>query len=104
MAIQGMEGLSDAEVRRELDSGARFVVFKYTISLLVVTFQRNSDIYFIRPGESALAKGMPWTLLSMALGWWGFPFGLIFTPVAIFTNLTGGKDVTAEVTGLARRG
>ena len=33
----------------------------------------------------------------MVLGWWGFPFGVIYTPMSIFTNLRGGKDMTAEI-------
>ena len=99
MAIQGIEGLSQAELQSELAKGGRFVVFSYCISLLVVTFQRSSEVHFIRAGESAFAKSLPYTLLSLFLGWWGFPFGLIFTPMAIYSNLTGGKDVTAQVLG-----
>jgi hypothetical protein len=39
---------------------------------------------------------MPYTLLSAVAGWWGFPFGLIFTPISIIQNLAGGKDVTGH--------
>ncbi len=29
------------------------------------------------------------TIFSLALGWWGFPWGLIFTPVQVTRNLNG---------------
>ncbi len=44
-----------------------------------------------------MAKGFAYTLLSLVAGWWGIPFGLIFTPTAIFTNMRGGKNVTAAI-------
>jgi hypothetical protein len=30
------------------------------------------------------------------LGWWGVPWGLIYTPLTLWTNLSGGRAVTAE--------
>jgi hypothetical protein len=95
--IVGLEGLSHEELVQELDRGARFVVYQYCISLLAITFTRGTSIYFVRSDESRLARGLPWTFLSLALGWWGFPFGLIFTPIAVVKNLAGGKDVTNEI-------
>ena len=97
MAISGTEGLTGEEIADELSRGARFVVFQYCISLAIVTFRRNSGVHFIRAGRSAFFRGLPYTFVSLVLGWWGIPWGFIFTPVAIFTNLCGGKDVTQEV-------
>lgn len=97
--IVGLEGLSHEELAHELDRGAKFVVYQYCVSLLVITFTRGTSIYFVRSGESRLVRGLPWTMLSLALGWWGFPFGLIFTPMVVIKNLAGGKDVTNEVVG-----
>ena len=97
MNILGVEGKSVAEISADVERGGRFVVFSWCISLLVVTFKRGTDIYFVRPGESATAKGLPWTLLSLLMGWWGFPFGLVYTPFCVVQNLAGGRDVTREV-------
>lgn len=36
-------------------------------------------------------------MLSLLFGWWGFPFGLIYTPISLFQSLSGGKDITREV-------
>jgi hypothetical protein len=81
----------------EAQRGARFVIYQYCISVVVLTFRRNSPIQFIPAGQSPTAKGMPWTLLSFFLGWWGFPFGLIYTPMVLYKNLNGGIDVTQNV-------
>ena len=97
MAISGMEGLSDQEVHAQLANGARFVMFSYTVSVLVMTFKRNSPIFFIRPGEGTFAKALPYTLISLFFGWWGIPWGFIYTPMSLATNLGGGKDVTAQL-------
>lgn len=77
----------------------RYVVFSYCISIIILTFKRESEVVAIEPGESAFVKGLPYTLLTLAFGWWGFPFGPIFSVMALFTNLTGGKDVTHLVQG-----
>lgn len=102
MKINGVEGLSPEELALELQRGGRFVIFHYTISILVLTFRRGSDIYFVRAGESAAAKGIPYTLLSLLAGWWGIPWGPIYTIGSVFTNLGGGKDVTREVAAALR--
>jgi hypothetical protein len=40
---------------------------------------------------------MPWTLLTLVMGWWGIPWGPIRSVQSLWTNLKGGVDVTAEV-------
>jgi hypothetical protein len=39
-------------------------------------------------------------LPSLVAGWWGIPWGPTFTIGALYNNLRGGKDVTAEVANL----
>ena len=95
--IQGVEGLTLSQLHDELRRGGRFVVFEYCFSLLVVTFKRSSDVYFIRVGEGTGGKSLSYTLISLFFGWWGFPWGFIYTPMALFTNLGGGRDVTEQV-------
>lgn len=71
--IRGIEGIRAGEVDFEIQRGARFVLFQYCISIIVLTFRRASDFYFLRQGESALTRGLPFTLLSLVAGWWGIP-------------------------------
>ena len=94
MAVRGIENMTAEQVAVEVKSGARFVVFQYCISIIVMTFKRSSDVYFVRPGESTFSKSVPFTLCSLFLGWWGIPWGPIWTIATIAKNLGGGLDVT----------
>jgi len=62
-----------------------------------MTFKRGSDVYFIRSGESSIKYGLIYTLISLLLGWWGFPWGPIYTIGAVAKNCSGGRDVTAQI-------
>ncbi len=97
MDIYGLENLSPQQLEQEIARGGKFVVFEYCISLLIVTFKRSTDVYFIRAGESTFSKSFTYTLLSAVVGWWGFPWGPIYTIAALHTNLSGGKNVTMEI-------
>jgi hypothetical protein len=97
MKIVGIEGLSKEQVALELQHGAKFVVYQYCISILVMTFKRPSDIYFVRAGKSSVSKGLSFSLISFFLGWWGIPWGPIYTIGSLITNSKGGKDVTQDV-------
>ena len=96
--IIGMEEIqTGSHLQAELQQGAKFVIFQYCISLLVITLNRSSNIYFIKSEDNAVLKGLPFVLLSLVLGWWGIPWGPIFTIQSLWVNLRGGKDVTQEV-------
>ena len=97
MAIKGLEGLSVEVVNIELKLGGKFVVYQYCVSIVIMTFRRPTDVYFVKADESAIFKGLPFVLLSLVMGWWGFPWGPIYTIGSLITNLSGGKDVTDSV-------
>jgi hypothetical protein len=101
MAITGIEGLTTEQINLELQRGAKFVIYQYSISVLIMSFKRPSDIHFVKSGQSAVLKGLPYTLLSAVAGWWGFPWGPIFTVQALYNNFRGGKDVTKELLATA---
>lgn len=97
MKIIGIESMSNMELQMELQRGGKFVTFQYCISILVMTFKRQSNIYFIKADENAVVKGLPFTLLSLFLGWWGIPWGIIYTIEALAINFKGGRDVTQQI-------
>ncbi len=97
MKVLGLDGLSPDELNFELGRGGRFVIFEYCISLIAVTFKRSSNIYFVRSGGSVLGKAFGFSLVSLLLGWWGIPWGPIYTISSLLRNLRGGTDVTSEV-------
>ena len=96
MNINGIEGMTGEDLASQLELGGRIVLYEYCISIVIMTFRRPSDIYFIRAGEGSVARGLGFTLLTLFLGWWGIPWGPIYTIGVLITNLSGGKDVTAE--------
>jgi len=103
MKIVGIEGMPPDQLQFEIQRGAKLVCYQYCISIVVLTFRRSSNIYFIPAGQSAVAKGLPWTLLTLVAGWWGIPWGPIFSIQSLITNFSGGKNVTAEISaGMSR--
>lgn len=95
--IKNTEEFLMSDLKKELTNGAKFVVFHYSFSVILMTYNYSSDIYFIRVGESTLKHSIGYTLITLFLGWWAIPSGPIFTISALYTNITGGKDVTQEV-------
>jgi hypothetical protein len=89
--------MSVAELREAVAAGASFVCFQFCISCLVLSFKRSSPIILVRAGESAVAKGWSYSLISLFAGWWGIPWGPIWTLMTVAQNLSGGTDLTAPV-------
>ena len=97
MHIVGLDNASPSQLKAEIQSGARFVIFHYCVSVLVMTFKEGSSIYVVRPGDNAFVKGIPFSLCSLIFGWWGIPWGPIWTISTIVKNCRGGLDITANV-------
>jgi len=97
MKIKNIKGLSSTQLQQEVEKGGKFIYYAYTVSFIIVTFRRVSGVYLVRSNESVEKKGLPFTLLSIFLGWWGIPFGPKHTFESIRINLKGGMDVTNDV-------
>jgi hypothetical protein len=95
--ITGIESMNKDQIAFELKRGGKFVQYQYCISIVVMTFKRGTDIYFVRADENPIVKGLGWTALTLLAGWWGIPFGPIFTIQSLWYNLKGGHDVTPGV-------
>jgi hypothetical protein len=97
MRIHGIAKLTPSELDAALQAGGRFVFFEYCISLIFISLRRASAVYFLPPGRWGLVPALYYSLVSLLLGWWGVPWGVIYTPLTLLTNLSGGRDVTPEV-------
>lgn len=95
--IIGIDGMTHDQLNAELAQGGKFVMYQYCISIIILTFRRGSNIHFIKHGESAVTRGLGFVALSFLLGWWGIPWGPIYTIQSLVTDLGGGKDVTQSV-------
>uniref|UniRef100_UPI00404AC75F hypothetical protein n=1 Tax=Flavobacterium sp. TaxID=239 RepID=UPI00404AC75F len=97
MKINNIEGLSVSQINTLVRNGGKFVIFPYTVSFVLMTLRRNSDIYFIKPDDVSIKYSYPYVLINFFIGWWGIPWGPIYTIGAIYRHLSGGKDVTEAV-------
>jgi hypothetical protein len=77
-------------------SGERIVFYEWCVSLIFVTLRRPSRFYHLRSNQWGILRGLPYTLLTLFLGWWAIPWGLVYTPIVLWTNLSGGRVVTKE--------
>lgn len=97
MEIKNIEGLKVSEIKQLVQRGGKFVVFPYTVSFVLMTLKKNSSIYFIRAGENTFKYSFGYVLLNLVIGWWGIPWGPIYTIGALYRHITGGKDFTQVV-------
>lgn len=91
------KGTSQSSGSASAQAGPRFVVYQYCISVGILSFKRSSGVKAIPAGGSALLAGLPYTLISLMFGWWGIPWGPIWTIQTMWRNMTGGIDVTAAM-------
>ena len=101
MELSELNQKSEEWLKKEIKKGGRFVTYSYSISIVAASFQRYSKIYFLRHYEAAINHGYPYLLISFFLGWWGIPFGPIFT-IASIIRAFKGRDVTNEVLTMIR--
>lgn len=97
--VAGTEGMTLQQIEDDVLRGGRFRVFRWNFSVIIISFQRTSGLHYIRSGHGPGPHAWPWTLLSLAIGWWGIPWGIFFTLQTLYTNCMGGKEMTAEVLG-----
>jgi len=97
MQIKNIEGLSVSQIKDIVKEGGRFVFFPYTVSVVLATFKRSSSVYLIRSGESAFKYSYKHVLVNGVLGWWGIPWGPIYTVTSMYNQFSGGKVITDEI-------
>ncbi|MEA2464308.1 MAG: hypothetical protein QOJ98_2055 [Acidobacteriota bacterium] len=81
----------------DIKNGLRLVQYQYAVSAILISFLMPSSIQSLQRGQSAVAKGLRFSLISLIAGWWGIPAGPIFTIASIVRNFRGGIDLTATV-------
>lgn len=97
MQIKNIEGLRVSDIKAIIEDGGRFVYFPYTVSIGIATFKRASSIYLIRSGESSFKHSYKHVLTNGVMGWWGIPWGPVYTISSMYHQFSGGKDVTSEI-------
>jgi hypothetical protein len=82
-----------------IDSTLTVSVFTYAASAVFFTVRRvgSSGVFCARCRRKEAIK---WSLLTSVLGWWGVPWGPIFTVQSLVRNARGGrqdKNLNAEL-------
>lgn len=78
----------------------RYVIFWYVISVILVTHRRTMQGVFCP--SCAANKAVECSAITWLLGWWGFPWGPLWTLGALYRNLLNGTqpaDVNAQILG-----
>lgn len=73
-----------------LDPTLRGARFLYTISLVFMT--RRHSVGGVYCKSCRMKAGVKYTLISAVMGWWGFPWGPIYTLQSIGVNVFGGEQ------------
>ena len=97
VSLGGSRPLFPEEVRARVAAGGRLVRFEVCISAVLFTLRRQSRVYLTHSWRERYWRGLGYSLVSLLLGPWGVPGGLIYTPWSIWVNLTGGIDETGPV-------
>ena len=97
MVVHGIENLTMKQLLDEVRFGGRFVVFQWCAGLVAGVYLRPSAICFVPVGRSKRLLAFWHTLATLVLGWWAIPHGPRRAMECIRTNLSGGRDVTANV-------
>ena len=92
-----MDGLAAEQVQEYIRRGWRCVRFVRCTSYLIATVEHETRVYLTETWQDRYLRGLGFSVLSLALGPWGVPWGLWLTARSVWTNLTGGRDVTDEV-------
>lgn len=93
----GIDTLTPEEVRDRIRAGWRAVRFEFCVSFLLATIRRQSGVYLTERWQERYLRGLGYSALALLLGPWGVPWGILWSCRAVWTNLTGGIDVTDEL-------
>lgn len=81
-----------------VDETLRATSFIYTISVLLMTFRRGAGGVYC--GSCRKKAGLKYSVISAIFGWWGIPWGPIYTVQALGRNSAGGyqdDELNAEL-------
>jgi hypothetical protein len=85
------------ELEQKVREGYRFITFQYCVSFIAVTQRRFSKAHLINNPNDVKNYSKKYNLVSSFLGWWGIPWGPIYTFKSFEVNKKGGIDMTEDI-------
>jgi|VirMetMinimDraft_7_1064189.scaffolds.fasta_scaffold133173_1 hypothetical protein len=95
--LANTKSIEVSEIKKQLALGAKFVVFRYQISFIAISFERYSPVYLIQNKAELKKLQHKYNQKTMLLGPWSFPWGPFESYSAIKVNNAGGLDVTKDI-------
>jgi hypothetical protein len=95
--LAGTEGMTLGDIELDVLKGGRFLRYHWNISIIVLSFRNSTGLTYVRSDRSAGLGALGWGTFSLFFGWWGFPWGIVYTPLSLWHNTRGGTDHTHEV-------
>lgn len=69
--------------------------YQVCLSFLIISTKMNSR-YFIREYHITQIISLLYSIITFIFGWWGLPWGPIYTVQVILSNIKGGKNITVQ--------
>ncbi|NVK03221.1 MAG: hypothetical protein HWD92_00300 [Flavobacteriia bacterium] len=92
------EHLTYEEMFKRIEVGAKLVMFRYIVSVpLLGSYDNDSDVYYVRSNEEAVAIGKKFTRITRWFGWLNPMTGIQQSMNAIQLNKRGGRDMTKDI-------
>ncbi|HEX7260217.1 MAG TPA: hypothetical protein VF258_00220 [Luteolibacter sp.] len=86
------------ELAERVGRGERLVSYPFIVSIVILTSQRSmGGVRWVKSGDWPMAPLIRATVVTSLFGWWGIPFGPIFSGLSLFYLWRGGRDATKEV-------
>lgn len=78
----------------EITPVTTLVSYTYVISAIAITYRKSTRYYFMEVEKKKARRAKFWcNLCNLTVGWWGFPWGPIWTIKETFCNLID-DDIT----------
>lgn len=73
-----------------------FAVRYETCFSIIFMTMRNKTPMFLKDSAPARRSQITASILSYLFGWWGIPFGIIFTPIVVMNNIRSADKLVVE--------
>ncbi len=97
LSIWWVWSMSIDELMLDIEKGWRFVVFSYVFSIIILTFKRPTQMYYIKSQEWALKRSFPYIISTSLLWWWWVPWWPIYSTWSLYDNLRWWTNVTESI-------